>query len=509
MCVPHAFLQFCHSLVAYEVAQYLVGIGQGSSRTFTCYHVAVLLIQMASILGVGSKVLFKTRIAGSLLAVEDARACQYHRGSTDGTYALAGLVMSDERLSHALVLVEMSAAWHSSRQQEHVCIAEVLHVLKAQVGFQCYAMRSFYPFAARNAYGLDVYTTSAKYVYRSQTFDFLEAIGKKFVYLCHNFMFFLSDYSIYIITFAKVTIIIEMTKQMAEQHLKFAIFGNEYQAKKSVSIETILAFLEKKKAEIYVENAYYDFLVRDLQLDVKVAGVFEDYNFDVDYVISMGGDGTFLKAASKVGAKGTPIIGINMGRLGFLADVLPSEIETALDSLYAGECQIEEHAVIQVEARGGVLAGNPFALNDIAVLKRDDASMISIRTHVDGEFLVTYQADGLIVTTPTGSTAYNLSNGGPIIIPQSGSLCLTPVAPHSLNIRPIVINDTAEIQLDIESRSHNYLVAIDGRSERMTEETSLVIRKAAHSIKIVKQRNQRYFSTLREKLMWGADQRER
>ena len=300
-----------------------------------------------------------------------------------------------------------------------------------------------------------------------------------------------------------------MTKQMAEQHLKFAIFGNEYQAKKSTSIETILAFLEKKKAEIYVENAYYDFLVRDLHLDVKVAGVFEDYNFDVDYVISMGGDGTFLKAASKVGAKGTPIIGINMGRLGFLADVLPSEIETALDSLYAGECQIEEHAVIQVEARGGVLAGNPFALNDIAVLKRDDASMISIRTHVDGEFLVTYQADGLIVTTPTGSTAYNLSNGGPIIIPQSGSLCLTPVAPHSLNIRPIVINDTAEIQLDIESRSHNYLVAIDGRSERMTEEISLVIRKAAHSIKIVKQRNQRYFSTLREKLMWGADQRER
>ena len=300
-----------------------------------------------------------------------------------------------------------------------------------------------------------------------------------------------------------------MTKQMAEQHLKFAIFGNEYQAKKSVSIETILAFLEKKKAEIYVENAYYDFLVRDLHLNVKVAGVFEDYNFDVDYVISMGGDGTFLKAASKVGAKGTPIIGINMGRLGFLADVLPSEIETALDSLYAGECQIEEHAVIQVEARGGILAGNPFALNDIAVLKRDDASMISIRTHVDGEFLVTYQADGLIVTTPTGSTAYNLSNGGPIIIPQSGSLCLTPVAPHSLNIRPIVINDTAEIQLDIESRSHNYLVAIDGRSERMTEEISLVIRKAAHSIKIVKQRNQRYFSTLREKLMWGADQRER
>ena len=296
---------------------------------------------------------------------------------------------------------------------------------------------------------------------------------------------------------------------MTRQPLKFAIFGNEYQAKKSTSIEKILDYLAQKGAEIYVENAYYEFLTRSQHIDVKAAGVFEDYNFDVDYVISMGGDGTFLKAASRVGAKGTPIIGVNMGRLGFLADVLPGEVEAALDSLYAGECQIEEHVVIQVEAEGGVLAGNPFALNDIAVLKRDDASMISIRTQVDGEFLVNYQADGLIVTTSTGSTAYNLSNGGPIIIPQSSSLCLTPVAPHSLNIRPVVINDTAEITLDVETRSHNYLVAIDGRSERMTEGTRLVIRKAAHTIKIVKQRNQRYFSTLREKLMWGADQRGR
>lgn len=296
---------------------------------------------------------------------------------------------------------------------------------------------------------------------------------------------------------------------MTRQPLKFAIFGNEYQAKKSTSIEKILDYLVQKSAEIYVENAYYEFLTRSQHIDVKAAGVFEDYNFDVDYVISMGGDGTFLKAASRVGAKGTPIIGVNMGRLGFLADVLPGEIEVALDSLYAGECQIEEHTVLQLEAEGGVLAGNPFALNDIAVLKRDDASMISIRTQVDGEFLVTYQADGLIVTTSTGSTAYNLSNGGPIIIPQSSSLCLTPVAPHSLNIRPVVINDTAEITLDVESRSHNFLVAIDGRSERMTEGTRLVIRKAAHTIKIVKQRNQRYFSTLREKLMWGADQRGR
>lgn len=296
---------------------------------------------------------------------------------------------------------------------------------------------------------------------------------------------------------------------MPHRTLKFAIFGNTYQAKKSASIQKLLSHLDEYRAVIAVDQPYHEFLCHTLRLSLPHVEVIADDHFEADFAISMGGDGTFLKAASRVGAKGTPIIGVNMGRLGFLADVLPGEVEAALDSLYAGECQIEEHAVIQVEAEGGVLAGNPFALNDIAVLKRDDASMISIRTQVDGEFLVNYQADGLIVTTSTGSTAYNLSNGGPIIIPQSSSLCLTPVAPHSLNIRPVVINDTAEITLDVESRSHNYLVAIDGRSERMTEGTRLVIRKAAHTIKIVKQRNQRYFSTLREKLMWGADQRGR
>lgn len=293
------------------------------------------------------------------------------------------------------------------------------------------------------------------------------------------------------------------------QPLKFAIFGNEYQVKKSASIEKILSCLRAKGAEVYMEETFYKFLVRQEHLPLNVAGVFEEYNFDVDYVISMGGDGTFLKAASRVGAKGTPIIGVNMGRLGFLADVLPAEVESAIDSVCAGDIEIEDHAVLQVVAEGGVLAGSPFALNDVAILKRDDASMISVRTYVNGEFLVTYQADGLVVSTPTGSTAYNLSNGGPIIIPQSGSICMTPVAPHSLNIRPIVINDTAEITLSVESRSHNYLVAIDGRSERMTEATTLTIRKAPHTVRIVKQRNQRYFSTLREKLMWGADQRER
>lgn len=295
---------------------------------------------------------------------------------------------------------------------------------------------------------------------------------------------------------------------MSVKKLRFALFGNEYQAKKSVAVQHILSFLKERGAEVYIDRPYYDFLSKEGAEELWHTGVFDDYNFDVDFVISMGGDGTFLKAASKVGAKGTPILGVNMGRLGFLADVLPSEVELALSEIYAGQYKVEEHAVIMIEADGEPIEGSPYALNDIALLKRDDASMISIRCSVNGEYLVTYQADGLLIATPTGSTAYNLSTGGPIVVPSAHILCITPVAPHSLNIRPIAINDDCVIDLEVESRSHNYLVAIDGRSERMREGTRLTIRKAPYKIKIVKQRSARYFSTLREKLMWGADQRE-
>ena len=296
---------------------------------------------------------------------------------------------------------------------------------------------------------------------------------------------------------------------MAEQHLKFAIFGNEYQAKKSVSIETILAFLEKKKAEIYVENAYYDFLVRDLHLDVKVAGVFEDYNFDVDYVISMGGDGTLLRSAYCVGDRCTPIIGVNMGRLGFLAGVSVEEIDEVLDNIYKEEYIVDCLAMVQVETtRGDGTETQECALNEIAVLKRDNASMISIRTSINGEYIVTYHADGLIISTPTGSTAYSLSNGGPIIVPHTGTLCITPVAPHSLTVRPIVMSDNAVITLEVESRSHNFLVAADGRSTKCDESQVLTIQRSPYDAHIVKPQSMTYFSTLRKKMMWGADTRK-
>ena len=294
---------------------------------------------------------------------------------------------------------------------------------------------------------------------------------------------------------------------MSQQHLRFALFGNEYQTKKSVAVERTINYLRAHGAELYIDRPYYEFLVRQSDDEVWCSGVFDDYNFDVDFAISLGGDGTFLRAASRVGAKGIPVLGVNMGRLGFLSDVLPLEVEKALDEIFEGQYKLEEHTVIKVEAEGEPIEGNPYALNDIALLKRVDASMITIRCRVNGEYLVTDQADGLIVSTPTGSTAYNLSNGGPIIVPSADILCLTPVAPHSLNIRPIVINDDCVVELEVESRSHNFLAAIDGRSEKLREGTKVIIRRAPFKIKIVKQRSSHYFSTLRDKLMWGADQR--
>ena len=289
--------------------------------------------------------------------------------------------------------------------------------------------------------------------------------------------------------------------------MRFALFGNTYQAKKSLHAEQLFSLLDRHRAELCISREFHDFLTRDVRLPLPRLELFDDDRFQADMVISLGGDGTFLKAASRVGDKGIPILGINTGRLGFLADISPEEMEDTFDELYDHRYRIEERSVLQLRCNDPRLTCEPYALNEIAVLKRDSSSMITIRASVGGMPLATYQADGLIVATPTGSTAYSLSVGGPIIAPDSKTIALTPVAPHSLNIRPIVICDDREITLDVESRSHNFLVAIDGRSESCRETTRLTIAKAAHTIKVVKRVNHRFFDTLRNKMMWGADVR--
>ncbi len=292
---------------------------------------------------------------------------------------------------------------------------------------------------------------------------------------------------------------------MSEKTLRFALFGKRSGGSEAEAVVRTIAVLRSKGAEVMVDKTFADILIGEMGVPACHLTVFDGNCFDADFVISLGGDGTFLQAASRVGTKGTPIVGVNLGRLGFLADVLADEVETAFDALQKGDYKVERHVALYIDSD---IEGIPYALNDIAILKRDTASMISIRTCVNGEYLTTYQADGLIVSTPTGSTAYSLSNGGPIIAPLTGVLCLTPVAPHSLNIRPIVLKDDVEIRLSVESRSHNFLVAIDGRSEKLSEQTEIVIRKAPYTVNMVKFPRQTYFSTLREKMMWGADGRE-
>ena len=289
--------------------------------------------------------------------------------------------------------------------------------------------------------------------------------------------------------------------------MKFALFGNTYQAKKSAHIIRLLSILKQYNSEVYINREFYHFLVDEQKMDIQAAGVFEGNDFEAEMVLSMGGDGTFLKAASHVGNKNIPILGINTGRLGFLADVSPEEMEDTFKDIYNHNYKVEDRSVLQVYSGGQPLKGYPCGLNEIAILKRDSSSMITIHTSINGAYLTTYQADGLVIATPTGSTAYSLSIGGPIIVPHSNTIAITPVAPHSLNVRPIVINDDWEITLDVESRSHNFLIAIDGRSETCREGTRLTIRKADYNIKVVKRPNHVFFHTLRDKMMWGADGR--
>ena len=294
---------------------------------------------------------------------------------------------------------------------------------------------------------------------------------------------------------------------MASRKLKFAIFGNTYQPKKSVSIQKLLVCLAQRQADVCIEREFYDFITTGQRLPLSDVQVIDGSDFKADFVISMGGDGTFLRAASKVGGKQIPILGINTGRLGFLADVNAQEIERTIQALYEGDYTVDTRAVIQVETDGQALQGYDCALNDVAILKRDNASMITIHTTINGDYLTTYQADGLIFSTPTGSTAYSLSNGGPIIVPGTHVFSLTAVAPHSLYVRPIVVSEDSEIKLTIESRTHNFLVALDGRSEKLADTTRLTLRKAPYRVKVIKRAGTKYFHTLREKMMWGADQR--
>lgn len=295
---------------------------------------------------------------------------------------------------------------------------------------------------------------------------------------------------------------------MSYNHLRFLLFGNIYQSKKNQYVAEIIKKLNTLGVHICVEQEFAAFVKNELGIELTSCDTFCDLSTcKANAAISIGGDGTFLGTAAKIGNSGIPILGINTGRLGFLADISPDAIDSSLEALCKGEYVVEKRKALAVLKNDELSKSYPYALNEVAVLKHDNSSLIEIQTFVDGHYLTNYLADGLIVSTPTGSTAYSLSVGGPILVPQSRTFCLSPVAPHSLAVRPVVVRDDVEIRLIIRSRSHNFMLSCDGRSESLPDTTTITLKSAPHTIKVIKIEHKHFFETLREKMMWGADQR--
>ena len=292
-----------------------------------------------------------------------------------------------------------------------------------------------------------------------------------------------------------------------EKAKRCAIFGNTYQPKKSEAMQKLFDALADSGIVPLIDRPFFEYLKGEMHVSVPEHQLIADDDFEADFAVSMGGDGTFLTTAMRVGEKEIPILGINTGRLGFLADFSLDDIVQTLSNYHAGLLRIEKCNVLQVECSEGQMQGYPFALNEVAVLKRDNSSMISIRVDLGGEYLTTYQADGLVINTPTGSTAYALSVGGSVMLPGSQVIGLVPVAPHGLTVRPLILPDNLDISLTIESRSHNFLVAIDGRSESCQDTTRLIIRKAPYQVTVLKRPDTTFLYTLRSKLLWGSDAR--
>ncbi|MCD7710698.1 MAG: NAD kinase [Porphyromonadaceae bacterium] len=286
--------------------------------------------------------------------------------------------------------------------------------------------------------------------------------------------------------------------------MKIAIFGKRYLSGKKEEISTVFAAMQQRPFELLLDHSFCQGL-QEAGIPLPKGEIFTGEGFSADLVLSLGGDGSFLHTAEHIGNRGIPILGINLGRMGFLADVRCRETDEVLSEILEGRYHIEERSLLHISE--GYHTGWPYALNEIAVLKLDTSAMITIHAYVNGNYLNTYQADGLMVATPTGSTGYSLSVGGPIVDPQAANFVITPVAPHSLNVRPLVIGDNAEIKLMVESRNRHFLVSLDGRSEEKNTGEEIILRKAPFTTRIIKRNHHLFFDTLRKKLLWGADPR--
>lgn len=292
--------------------------------------------------------------------------------------------------------------------------------------------------------------------------------------------------------------------------MQVVIYSQLLKEKDLPYIQHLFDALAEENFSTYVYEPYLEELKPHIKFK-KDVGIFTSHlDFDIkrfSAMITLGGDGTILKAITLVRDKGIPILGLNLGRLGFLARVEKKNISVALKMLAKGQYEVEQRSMLFLESNQPLFDDLPYALNDCTLLKRDTSSMITIHTFINGAYLNSYWADGIIVATPTGSTGYSLSCGGPIIFPGSGNFVITPVAPHNLNVRPIVISDDSVISFEVEGRAENFLCTLDSRFETIDANYQLAVRKNDFPINLIKMTDAGFLDTLRGKLSWGEDKR--
>ncbi|WP_075341811.1 NAD kinase [Tenacibaculum agarivorans] len=294
---------------------------------------------------------------------------------------------------------------------------------------------------------------------------------------------------------------------------KAAIYAQSYSVNAEKEIKLLIKSLEKYNVAIYIESEYYQ-LLKDHDLlaeEYPVFSHFNDLSDSFDVLFTVGGDGTILRAVTYIRDLNIPILGINTGRLGFLATVQKKEIKEAVVCLVEGNYSLQERSLLQIKTtpETDTFSELNFALNEVTIARRNTTSMIGVKTYLDDEYLTNYWADGLIISTPTGSTGYSLSCGGPVILPDSPGLVITPIAPHNLNARPIVIPESTSIQLEVSAREKDFLISLDSRIATVPQETKVHIQKAPFTVKTIQLEHQSYLKTLRKKLLWGEDTRNK
>lgn len=292
---------------------------------------------------------------------------------------------------------------------------------------------------------------------------------------------------------------------------KVAIYGQSYSISAEKEIQILLKVLQQHNIVSFIEKKFYDLLVQGNILDKKYPTFshFSDLNSSFDVLFTLGGDGTILRAVTYIRDLDIPILGINTGRLGFLATINKTAIEESVNLILNGDYSIQERTLLSVKTspETATFAELNFALNEVTIARKNTTSMIGVKTCLNEEYLTNYWADGLIIATPTGSTGYSLSCNGPVISPDSKNLVITPIAPHNLNARPMVIADDTQIKLTIDSREKDFLISLDSRITTVAKNTVVYIEKASFTIKSIIPKNQSFLQTLRTKLLWGEDTR--